>query len=143
VSGSVRSSADRVRVNVQLIEAESGGQLWAGHYDVERGNTLELQDDIARRIMIELEPAVTKADFSVIRRRRIDSAVAWSLFRQAVGTIGRTAIDGRCSRSDGATFSSAIVSIGSFAGRPTNRYPTRGIFVIQSPPSGVWALVAS
>ena len=31
-----------------------------------------LQDEIARRIMVELEPALTKADFSVIRRRRID-----------------------------------------------------------------------
>lgn len=87
VSGSARSSVDRVRVSVQLIDAQSGNQLWAGRYDVERGDTLELQDEIARRIMIELEPAVTKADFSVIRRRRIDSTDAWSLFRQAVGVI--------------------------------------------------------
>jgi TolB-like protein len=87
VAGSVRSSADRVRISVQLIEAESGSQLWAGRYDVERGDTLELQDEIARRIMIELEPAVTKADLSCVRRRRIESADAWSRFRQAVGAI--------------------------------------------------------
>ena len=73
VTGSARSSAEHVRVTVQLIEAENGNQLWASRYDVARGDTLELQDEIARRIMVELEPALTKADFSVIRRRRIDS----------------------------------------------------------------------
>jgi adenylate cyclase len=87
VTGSVRSSADRVRVAVQLIEAESGNQLWAGRYDVERGDTLDLQDEIARRIMVELEPALTKADLSVIQRRRIESVDAWSHFRRAAGAI--------------------------------------------------------
>ena len=85
VTGSARSSADRVRVTVQLVEAESGNQLWAGRYDVERGDTLDLQDEIARQIMTELEPALTKADLSVIDRRRIDSVDAWSHFRQASG----------------------------------------------------------
>jgi TolB-like protein len=87
VTGSARSSADRVRVTVQLIEAESGNQLWAGRYDVERGDTLDLQDEIARQIMTELEPALTKADLSVIDRRRIDNVDAWSHFRQASGYI--------------------------------------------------------
>jgi TolB-like protein len=87
VTGSARSSAEHVRVTVQLIEAENGNQLWAGRYEVARGDTLELQDEIARRIMVELEPALTKADFSVIRRRRIDSIDAWSHFRLAAGAI--------------------------------------------------------
>ncbi len=71
VTGSVRASSERVRVTVQLVEAESSNQLWAGRYDVERGDTLELQDEIARRIMAELEPALTRADLTVIRRRRV------------------------------------------------------------------------
>jgi TolB-like protein len=87
VTGSVRSSADRVRVTVQLVEAENGSQLWAGRYDVERGDTLDLQDEIARRIMVELEPALTKAELSILRRRRTDSVDAWSHFRRAAGAI--------------------------------------------------------
>ncbi|MGC1623996.1 MAG: winged helix-turn-helix domain-containing protein, partial [Pseudolabrys sp.] len=87
VTGSARSSGERVRITVQLVEAESGNQLWAGRYDVDRGDTLDLQDEIARRIIVELEPALTKADFSVIKRRRIDSVDAWSHFRQAAGAI--------------------------------------------------------
>ena len=61
--------------------------MWAGRYDVSRGDTLDLQDEIARRIIVELEPALTKADLSGIKRRRIESVDAWSHFRQAAGAI--------------------------------------------------------
>jgi TolB-like protein len=87
VTGSARSSQSQVRITVQLVEAESGNQLWAGRYDVDRSNTLDLQDEIARQIIVELEPALTKAEFSSVRRRRTDSVDAWTLFRQAVGAI--------------------------------------------------------
>jgi adenylate cyclase len=76
-----------MRVVVQLIEAESGTQLWASRYDVESGDTLDLQDRIAREIALELEPALTKAEMAVGRRRRTDNIDAWSHYRQAVGTI--------------------------------------------------------
>ena len=87
VTGSARSSEARVRITVQLVEAESGNQLWAGRYDVDRGNTLDLQDEIARQIIVELEPALTKAEFSSVRRRRSDNVDAWTHFRQAIGAI--------------------------------------------------------
>ena len=87
VTGSVRGSGPRMRVVVQLIEAESGTQLWASRYDVESGDTLDLQDRIAREIALELEPALTKAEMAVVRRRRTDNIDAWSHYRQAVGAI--------------------------------------------------------
>jgi TolB-like protein len=87
VTGSARGSDGRMRITLQLIEAESGNQLWAGRYDVEGGDTLDLQDEIARRIITELEPALTKAEFSPVRRLRTDSVDAWSLFRRASGVI--------------------------------------------------------
>ncbi len=72
---------------MQLIEAATGNQLWDGRYDVARGNTLALQDEIARRIIVELEPALTKADLQVVPRRRTDSVDAWSHYRHAAGAI--------------------------------------------------------
>jgi len=87
VTGSARSADSRVRITVQLVEAESGNQLWAGRYDVDRSNTLDLQDEIARQIVVELEPALTKAEFSPVRRKRTDNVDAWSHFRQAIGAI--------------------------------------------------------
>lgn len=87
VTGSTRSAAGQVRVAVQLVDAESGNQLWAGRYDVERSDTFELHDEIARRIIVELEPALTKADLSIVRRRRTESVDAWSHYRQGAGAI--------------------------------------------------------
>jgi TolB-like protein/Flp pilus assembly protein TadD len=87
VTGSARSSQDRVRITLQLVEAESGNQLWAGRYDADRSNTLDLQDEIARRIITELEPALTKAEFSSVRRKRTASVDAWTHYRQAIGAI--------------------------------------------------------
>jgi TolB-like protein len=87
VTGSVRATAERARVAVQLIDATSGNQLWSGRYDVERSGTLELQDEIARQVIVELEPALTKTDLSVIRRHRSGNIDAWSHFRRAAGAI--------------------------------------------------------
>ena len=95
VTGSARASAERVRVTIQLVEAETSNQLWAGRYDVERGDTLDLQDEIARRIMAELEPALTRADLQIVRRRRTDNIDAWSHFRRRRRRDRRARLEGR------------------------------------------------
>ena len=87
VTGSVRGSGSRMRVAAHLIEADSGTQLWASRYDVERGDILDLQDRIAREITLELEPALTKAEMAIFRRRRSENVDAWSHCRHAVGAI--------------------------------------------------------
>ena len=87
VTGSARSSADRVRITVQLIEAESGNQLWASRYDVERGDTLRSSGRDRASGHGGTEPALTKADLSVIHRRRTDDVDVWSHYRQAAGAI--------------------------------------------------------
>ena len=87
VDGSVRAAGDALRVTTQLTEAASGKHIWAGRFDVARGDTLELQDDIARGIMVELEPELTRAELVVIKRQRAGNANAWSSYRQAFGAI--------------------------------------------------------
>jgi adenylate cyclase len=58
LEGSVEPTGTRVRVNVQLIDALSGADLWADQFDSERADLLQMQDDIvtrlARRMQIEL-----------------------------------------------------------------------------------------
>jgi TolB-like protein/Tfp pilus assembly protein PilF len=55
VEGSVRRYGDRLRVSAQLIEVESGFELWNGSYDEPAGDWLEIQDRIARAIGSALE----------------------------------------------------------------------------------------
>ena len=58
LTGSVRRSADRVRVSVQLIEAESQRQLWSSRYDTEIDDVFDAQDDITDSIVAAIDPAI-------------------------------------------------------------------------------------
>lgn len=50
VEGSIRKSAERVRVTVQLIEAASGNQVWGKRYDAEIEDLLDLEETLSRSI---------------------------------------------------------------------------------------------
>jgi adenylate cyclase len=50
LEGSVRRTGDQVRVNVQLIDAETGAHVWADRFDVDRTNLAEAQDAITGRL---------------------------------------------------------------------------------------------
>jgi TolB-like protein/Tfp pilus assembly protein PilF len=60
VQGSVRRSKNRVRVGVQLIDAETGGHLWAERFDRDIADMLELQDEITGRIALALHYKFTE-----------------------------------------------------------------------------------
>ena len=88
LEGTVRGAGDQVRVSTQLADAATGRILWFGKFKAPRAETLELQDDIARGIMIELEPALTRAEVAVIRRQRPDNVDAWGCYHQAIDALG-------------------------------------------------------
>ena len=50
LEGSVQPSGDQVRVNAQLIDAESGAHLWADKFDTPRADLLQTQDEIVARL---------------------------------------------------------------------------------------------
>ena len=58
---SVRFRNANLRISTQLIDAASGHVLWSGRFDRRRDETVDLQEDIARRIISELEPELTRA----------------------------------------------------------------------------------
>jgi adenylate cyclase len=88
LEGTVRGAGDQVRVSTQLADAATGRILWFGKFKAPRAETLELQDDIARGIIMELEPALTRAEVAVIRRQRPDNVDAWGCYHQAIDALG-------------------------------------------------------
>jgi TolB-like protein/class 3 adenylate cyclase len=52
LEGSMRRTGDQVRVNVQLIDAESGAHVWADRFDTDRANLTQAQDEITGRLPI-------------------------------------------------------------------------------------------
>jgi len=50
VEGSIRKSSDRIRITVQLIEADSGNQIWGKRYDSDLSDLFELEESLSRSI---------------------------------------------------------------------------------------------
>jgi adenylate cyclase len=87
VEGSMREAGDLVRVTAQLADAQSGQLLWSGRFEAEQGNASELQDDIVRGIITEIEPELTRAEIGLIRRLRPENLDAWAHYRLGIGAI--------------------------------------------------------
>jgi adenylate cyclase len=61
LEGSVRRTADQIRVNVQLIDAESGAHLWADRFDTDRVNLTKAENEITGRLARTLNLEIVKA----------------------------------------------------------------------------------
>ncbi|NNL76452.1 MAG: adenylate/guanylate cyclase domain-containing protein [Desulfobacterales bacterium] len=59
LEGSVRRADDQVRINTQLIDATTGGHLWAERYDGMMENVFGLQDKITQKIVAALKVTLT------------------------------------------------------------------------------------
>ena len=62
LEGSVQRNADRMRVNVQLIDAESGNHLWAERFDKPLADLFQMQDEIVARLANQLGAELTSAE---------------------------------------------------------------------------------
>ena len=81
VDGSVRKAADRVRVTTQLVETETGRQLWAERYDRDLKELFALQDEITTAIAGRIEPEVGAAERMRAERKAVPALHAWDFFR--------------------------------------------------------------
>jgi adenylate cyclase len=80
LEGSVRKMGDKLRVNVQLIDAASGGHLWAERYDGDMEDIFDFQDAIREQIVSALQVNLTPTDKTLTERKPTDSVQAYDLF---------------------------------------------------------------
>jgi adenylate cyclase len=83
LEGSEQHSGDKVRVNAQLIDAESSTHLWADQFDEDRSDLLRMQDDIVTRVARSLHFELVTTD-------------AARLTRSHPGTLGADDLSLRC-----------------------------------------------
>jgi TolB-like protein len=62
LEGSVQRSGNRMRVNVQLIDAETGNHLWAERFDKPLADLFDMQDDIVARLANALNVQLAAAE---------------------------------------------------------------------------------
>jgi TolB-like protein/class 3 adenylate cyclase len=82
LEGSVRRAGESVRINAQLVDASTGGQLWAERYDGERQDVFALQDSVTERIVSALAVRLTAGERAQVARRETSSIAAYDAFLQ-------------------------------------------------------------
>jgi len=80
LEGSVRRSGAEVRVNAQLIDATTGGHVWADRYDGDLKNIFAFQDKVTRNVVTALAVELTKDDRERVARRGTGNAQAYDVF---------------------------------------------------------------
>jgi TolB-like protein/Tfp pilus assembly protein PilF len=82
VEGSIRRADDTVRVNAQLIDATTGGHVWAERYDGEVDNIFAVQDDFVHKIVSALKITLVPQEDREIGRGQTDELVARESFQK-------------------------------------------------------------
>jgi len=80
LEGSVRKSGTDIRVNAQLIDATTGGHVWADRYDGDLKNIFNLQDTVTRNVVKALAVELTKEDKDRVAQRGTENAQAYDVF---------------------------------------------------------------
>ena len=83
LEGSVRRSGNRVRVNVQLIDANTDEHVWATDYDRDVTDVFAIQSDLAREIANALQAKLSPAEKSQMTQKPTENGEAYLAFVQA------------------------------------------------------------
>jgi adenylate cyclase len=83
LEGSIRRAGNRVRVTAQLIDAATGGHLWADRYDRDLTDIFEVQDEVTRQIVEALKVTLTPNEAALIADTPTSNLEAHDLFIRA------------------------------------------------------------
>jgi adenylate cyclase len=89
LEGSVRKAGNRVRITAQLIDAGSGGHLWAERFDRDLTDIFSTQDEVVEKIVGVLAVKLTQGEEQRLRRRDTGNVEAYECWLRARGLLGR------------------------------------------------------
>jgi TolB-like protein len=84
LEGSVRRGGQRVRVNAQLIDAETSNHVWAERYDRDLGDVFAVQDEITEAVSAAIGGVVSDIEQQRALRRPPVSLSAWEAYQQGM-----------------------------------------------------------
>ena len=87
LEGSVQRDAGRMRVNVQLIDAETGNHLWADRFDKPAADLFEMQDEIVARLANQLGAELISVEAG--RAERAPNPDSMDLYFQGLASLNR------------------------------------------------------
>jgi TolB-like protein/DNA-binding SARP family transcriptional activator len=83
ISGSLRVLEDRLRLTIELTDAQSGAALWFAKFDERFLDLFDVQDRLSEMIVQKVAPYLHAAELNRIRVKRPDSLEAYELFLRA------------------------------------------------------------
>lgn len=87
VEGTVRRGGNRLRISVQLVDAETRTQLWSERYEGATEDVFEFQDRIAAQVAGAIHPAIRGAEIELARRKPPTSLRAYDFVMRAYPNI--------------------------------------------------------
>jgi adenylate cyclase len=89
LEGSVRKSANRIRITAQLVDAATGAHVWAERYDRELEDIFVVQDEITLVLATEMQVRLTEGEQARLRYATTGNVEAWSLWAQGLSHYRR------------------------------------------------------
>jgi adenylate cyclase len=93
LEGSVRKAGNRVRITAQLIDAGSGGHLWAERFDRDLTDIFSTQDEVVEKIVGALAVKLTQGEVQRLRRRATANVQAYETWLRARELLSRSTRD--------------------------------------------------
>jgi len=93
LEGSVQRANDRIRVQVQLLNAVTGAQAWAEHYDQQLSDVFAIQSEIAEKIVTQLQARFTPEEKAEIEVLPTQDIPAYASYVKANDIIDRVIYD--------------------------------------------------
>ncbi len=79
IEGSVRKAANKVRITVQMIDAQSEGHLWAQNYDRQMDDVFAIQSEIAEKVADALKVRLVEGEKERLEKRPTENSEAYTL----------------------------------------------------------------
>src|SRR5947207_2664954 len=90
VEGSVQKAADQVRVNVQLVNVQTGSQLWAETYDRKLTDIFSVESEIAIRIAESLQAKLTGREEQALAAKPTNNPEAYDAYLRGLAFEARS-----------------------------------------------------
>jgi tetratricopeptide (TPR) repeat protein len=94
LEGSVRKASDRLRITGQLVDAATGGHLWADQFDGALAEIFDLQDRVAASVVGAIAPRLEAAEIERVRRKPTESLDAYDYLLRGVAALHKWSREG-------------------------------------------------
>ena len=95
LEGSIRKAGNRVRITAQLINADSGGHVWAERFDRDLTDIFATQDEVVEKIVGALAVELTQNEAQRLRRHataNVEAYETWLRGRELLGGSTRDSV---------------------------------------------------